>query len=124
MNLTLFLQNKYDDLKRAAHDCHVRLMPEAEGYVCYGKDAEIVHKHFLKRPEPARHTLGVAVLPVACMAEAVQTLTTKGFSVALCDKVAMGLHGGWRTILVTRIPATGPQVAEIEEENETDEDFA
>jgi DNA mismatch repair ATPase MutS len=117
MNLTIFLQNKYDELKRAAHDCHVRLMPEAEGYVCYGKDAETVSRHvLLKKESPS-----LLILPVTKVAEAVQALTTKGFSVALCDKVAVGLHGGWKTILVARIPAMGPQVAE---ENETDEDFA
>ena len=44
----------------------------------------------------------------------IQECTTKGLNVALLDRVSLGQHGGWRTILIAKIPT----------ENEQADDFA
>lgn len=86
-----FIKNKVAEMRRAAPDCEVWLFPEAEGYTVY---PEIVH------------------LALPKVNEAIVKLTNSGKNVALLDRVSLGQHGGWRTILIAKIPATKKVEAE------------
>lgn len=86
-----FLKNKVAEMRRAAPDCDIWLFPEAEGYTVY---PEITHLALLK------------------VNESIVKLTNSGKNVALLDHVSLGQHGGWRTILIAKIPATKKVEAE------------
>lgn len=93
--LDQFLKNKVAEMRRAAPDCDVWLFPEALGYTAYPDLTHValekVNKH-------------------------ITDLTNLGHNVALLDRVSLGQHGGWKTILIAKIPA--------EKKNELAEDFA
>jgi len=95
-----FLKTKVAEMRRAATDCDVWLFPEAEGYTAYPKDSPVP-------PNP------VALERVNSF---IQTCTSRGLNVALLDRVSLGQHGGWKTILLAKIPAT--------KKVETEGDFA
>ena len=84
-----FLKNKVAEMRRAAPDCDVWLFPEAQGYTAYPKDS----------PVPPNT---VALERVNSF---IQTCTSRGLNVALLDRVSLGQHGGWRVILIAKIPA-------------------
>jgi len=84
-NIDQFLKNKVAEMRRAAPDCDVWLFPEAEGYTVY---PEIIH----------------LVLPK--VNDFITNTANSGKNVALLDRVSLGQHGGWRTILIAKIPAT------------------
>lgn len=96
--LDLFLKNKVAEMRRAAPDCDVWMFPEAEGYTAYRSVLE-----WRKMP-----LIGVNKHIIEC--------TSRGLNVALLDRVSLGLHGGWKTILIAKIPAT--------KNPETEGDFA
>lgn len=87
----LFLRNKTVEMRRAAPDCDIHLFPEGDGYAAYGK-------------------LSVPVYPLPVKLEKVNEfilgMTKEGKNVALLDRVSLGQHGGWKTILIAKIPAT------------------
>jgi len=86
-----FLRNKTAEMRRAAPDCDVWLFPEADGYTAYPKDP-----------------CSVPLKPVALerVNTFIQTCTSNGLNVALLDRVSLGQHGGWKTILIAKIPST------------------
>ncbi len=96
--LDQFLKNKVAEMRRAAPDCDIWLFPEASGYTAY-RSAQDWKK-----------------LPLEDVNKHIQECTTKGLNVALLDRVSLGQHGGWRTILIAKIPA--------EKKNEPADDFA
>lgn len=99
-DLNQFLKNKVAEMRRAAPDCDVWLFPEAGGYTSYPKDPSPLP------PNP------VALERVNTF---IEVCTSRGLSVALLDRVSLGQHGGWRTILIAKIPAT--------KKSETEDDF-
>lgn len=92
-----FLKNKVAEMRRAAPDCDIWLFPEASGYTAYGAI----------RPTP---------VPLQDVNNFINYHTSEGLDVALLDRVSLGQHGGWRTILIAKIPA--------QKENEQADDFA
>ena len=95
-NLDQFLKNKVAEMRRAAPDCDIWLFPEAEGYTsCNG--------------------LTLAAIPLMGVNQHIQNCNNLGKNVALLDRVSLGQHGGWRTILIAKIPAT--------KKKETEDDF-
>jgi hypothetical protein len=93
-----FLKNKVAEMRRAAPDCDVWLFPEAQGYTVYSA---------ITRPR---------ALSLQEVDTFVETRTARGLNVALLDRVSLGQHGGWKTILIAKIPAT--------KKIETEGDFA
>ena len=96
--LDQFLKNKVAEMRRAAPDCDIWLFPEAQGYTAYNA---------VTRPR----TLSLQEVNTF-----IETRTSRGLNVALLDRVSLGQHGGWRTILIAKIPA--------EKKNEPADDFA
>ena len=96
--LDQFLKNKVAEMRRAAPDCDVWLFPEAQGYTAYNA---------VTRPR----TLSLQEVNTF-----IDSCTSCGLNVALLDRVSLGQHGGWRTILIAKIPA--------EKKNELADDFA
>ena len=86
-DLNQFLKNKVAEMRRAAPDCDIWLFPEAEGYTAHGT----------QYPIP---------LKLEKVNDFITSLTAAGKNVALLDRVSLGQHGGWRTILIAKIPAT------------------
>jgi hypothetical protein len=86
-HLDLFLKNKVADMRRAAPDCDVWLFPEAEGYTAY------------------KSALEWKKIPLENVNKHIQECTANGLNVALIDRVSLGQHGGWKTILIAKIPA-------------------
>lgn len=85
--LDQFLRNKVAEMRRAAPDCDVWLFPEAEGYTsCNGQT--------------------LAIIPLTEVNKHIQKCNDFGLNVALLDRVSLGQHGGWKTILIAKIPAT------------------
>ncbi len=95
--LDQFLKNKVAEMRRAAPDCDVHLFPEGEGYTAYGRIMQ-----------PTK-------LPLEDVNKFIDSCTSCGLNVALLDRVSLGQHGGWRTILIAKIPAR---------KNEQADDFA
>ena len=93
-HLDQFLKNKVAEMRRAAPDCDVWLFPESEGYTAY------------------RSALDWKKLPLQGVNSFVTLLTEAGENVALLDRVSLGQHGGWKTILIAKIPATKKVEAE------------
>lgn len=96
--LDQFLQNKVAEMRRAAPDCEVHLFPEGEGYTAYGR------------------VMQSTKLPLTGVSAFITDCTSRGLNVALLDRVSRGQHGGWKTILIAKIPA--------EKKNELADDFA
>lgn len=88
-----FLKNKVAEMRRVAPDCDIWLFPEAQGYTAYGAI----------RPTP---------MPLQDVNNFIECHTSEGFDVALMDRVSLGQHGGWRTILIAKLPATKKVEAE------------
>jgi hypothetical protein len=97
-HLDQFLKNKVAEMRRAAPDCDVWLFPESCGYTSYRNVNESV------------------TIPLEGVSKHIAEKTSKGLSVALLDRVSLGQHGGWKTILIAKIPAT--------KKIETEGDFA
>lgn len=95
-NIDQFIKNKVAEMRRAAPDCDIWLFPEAEGYTAHGS----------QYPIP---------LKLEKVNDFITSLTNSGKNVALLDRVPLGQHGGWRTILIAKIPAT--------KKFETEDDF-
>lgn len=87
-HLDQFLKNKVAEMRRAAPDCDVWLFPEAGGYTAY------------------KSAMEWKKLPLESVNKHIQECTTQGLNVALLDRVSLGQHGGWKTILIAKIPAT------------------
>ena len=97
-NLDQFLKNKVAEMRRAAPDCDIWLFPEAEGYTVYTD------------PNNPPRTLALDTVNTF-----IKATCSMGHTVALLDRVSLGQHGGWRTILIAKIPAT--------KKKETEDDF-
>jgi len=89
-HLDQFLKNKVAEMRRAAPDCDVWMYPVSIGYMAYPKDPS---------PMPPN--------PVALerVNSFIEVCTSRGLNVALLDCVSRGSHGGWKTILIAKIPA-------------------
>lgn len=84
-----FLRNKVAEMRRAAPDCDVWLFPEADGYTAY--------------TSPYTSAKPIPLIEVRTF---IETCTSNGLNVALLDRALLGQHGGWKTILIAKIPAT------------------
>jgi len=90
-----FLKNKVAEMRRAAPDCDVWLYPEAEGYTGYSQLTYSGAGTVVQKPVPLPEVKAF-----------IDQCTSSGLNVALLDRVSLGQHGGWKTILIAKIPAT------------------